>query len=194
MAGASRIWRCRAVEKLRVSRGAICGDAARDRGARAAARSRRRGGGPLARSCSTRARSTRCSSSCKPEHFYSEAHRRIFEACVELRADGQPVDIVQVAHVAARPRAPRAGRRHGVPDARSSTRRPPSRTSPRTAQTIHEKWRIRQLILDVPARRRAGLRRLRRGAGVHRQRRAGRSTSIARTSRVAERREARSTS
>ena len=25
----------------------------------------------------------------KPEHFYSEAHRRIFEACVELQRDGQ---------------------------------------------------------------------------------------------------------
>ncbi|MEO7110802.1 MAG: DnaB-like helicase N-terminal domain-containing protein, partial [Polyangiaceae bacterium] len=32
----------------------------------------------------------------KPEHFYSEAHRRIYEACIELRAVGQPVDVVQV--------------------------------------------------------------------------------------------------
>ena len=32
----------------------------------------------------------------KPEHFYSEAHRRIYEASVELRSVGQPVDIVQV--------------------------------------------------------------------------------------------------
>jgi replicative DNA helicase len=32
----------------------------------------------------------------KPEHFYSEAHRRIFEAAVDLRATGKPVDIVQV--------------------------------------------------------------------------------------------------
>ena len=33
----------------------------------------------------------------KPEHFYSEAHRRIHEACVELSAEGKPVDVVQVA-------------------------------------------------------------------------------------------------
>jgi replicative DNA helicase len=32
----------------------------------------------------------------KPEHFYSEAHRRIFEATVDLRASGKPVDVVQV--------------------------------------------------------------------------------------------------
>ena len=32
----------------------------------------------------------------RPEHFYSEAHRRIFEACVELHAVGRPVDVVPV--------------------------------------------------------------------------------------------------
>jgi integrase len=32
----------------------------------------------------------------RPEHFYSEAHRRIFEACLELRHASQPVDLVQV--------------------------------------------------------------------------------------------------
>lgn len=32
----------------------------------------------------------------KPEDFYSEAHRRIFEACVELKRVGKPVDVVQV--------------------------------------------------------------------------------------------------
>ncbi len=32
----------------------------------------------------------------KPEHFYSEAHRRIFEACSELKREGKPVDVVQV--------------------------------------------------------------------------------------------------
>lgn len=32
----------------------------------------------------------------RPEHFYSEAHRRIFEACIDLQAQGKPVDIVQV--------------------------------------------------------------------------------------------------
>src|SRR5687767_11283926 len=32
----------------------------------------------------------------KAEHFYSEAHRRIYEGCLELRAAGQPVDILSV--------------------------------------------------------------------------------------------------
>jgi replicative DNA helicase len=32
----------------------------------------------------------------RPEHFYSEAHRRIFEACANLHADGKPIDVVQV--------------------------------------------------------------------------------------------------
>ena len=32
----------------------------------------------------------------RPEHFYSEAHRRIFEAAVALQAEGKPVDAVLV--------------------------------------------------------------------------------------------------
>ncbi len=33
----------------------------------------------------------------KADHFYSESHRRIFEACLELKSHGSPVDVVQVA-------------------------------------------------------------------------------------------------
>jgi replicative DNA helicase len=33
----------------------------------------------------------------RPDHFYSEAHRRIYEACSELSSVGRPVDVVQVA-------------------------------------------------------------------------------------------------
>jgi replicative DNA helicase len=32
----------------------------------------------------------------KPEHFYAEAHRQIFAACLALKATGKPVDNVQV--------------------------------------------------------------------------------------------------
>jgi replicative DNA helicase len=32
-----------------------------------------------------------------PEHFYSEAHRRIFEACAALADAGEPIDVVLVA-------------------------------------------------------------------------------------------------
>ena len=31
-----------------------------------------------------------------PEEFYSEAHRRVFEACKDLHGRGQPVDVLQV--------------------------------------------------------------------------------------------------
>src|SRR5512139_2754865 len=33
----------------------------------------------------------------RPEHFYSDANRRIFEAIVELQGSGRPVDVVSVA-------------------------------------------------------------------------------------------------
>ena len=32
----------------------------------------------------------------RADHFYSEAHRRIYEACVDLSSAGKPVDVVQV--------------------------------------------------------------------------------------------------
>lgn len=32
----------------------------------------------------------------QPEHFYAEAHRRIFEAALSLHAQGQPADVVQI--------------------------------------------------------------------------------------------------
>ena len=32
-----------------------------------------------------------------PEHFYSDANRRIYEAMVQLQGSGRPVDIVSVA-------------------------------------------------------------------------------------------------
>jgi replicative DNA helicase len=32
----------------------------------------------------------------KPSHFYSETHRRVFEACVELGASGRPFDLVSI--------------------------------------------------------------------------------------------------
>jgi replicative DNA helicase len=37
--------------------------------------------------------------SSKPEHFYSESHRRIFEACLALAEQRQPIDIIAVGTV-----------------------------------------------------------------------------------------------
>jgi hypothetical protein len=33
----------------------------------------------------------------RPDHFFSEAHRRVFEACLTLHVDQTPVDVVTVA-------------------------------------------------------------------------------------------------
>ena len=92
----------------------------------------------------------------KPEHFYSEAHRRIYEACVELSADGQAGRRRAGRDLAARSRAPRAGRRDGLPDRGPQRRAGGRERGRRTRKTIHEKWRVRQLILAcqrVDARR-----------------------------------------
>src|SRR4051812_21644291 len=32
----------------------------------------------------------------KPDHFFSEAHRRIFEACVDLHTRGEEIDVLAV--------------------------------------------------------------------------------------------------
>ena len=70
----------------------------------------------------------------KPEHFYSEAHRRIFEACVELSADGPPGRRRAGRDVAEGPRPPRPGRRDGLPHRGPQRRARPWRTSRRTGR------------------------------------------------------------
>jgi replicative DNA helicase len=82
----------------------------------------------------------------RPEHFYSEAHRRIFEACLELRAKGQPVDMVQVATwLKDRERIQQIG---GLEYLASILNVAPAVANVAAyARTIHEKWRVRQVIL-----------------------------------------------
>ena len=82
----------------------------------------------------------------KPEHFYSEAHRRIYEACVELRQKGQGVDAVQVASwLKDRERLAQVG---GMPYLGQVLLAAPALTNvAEYGRTIHEKWRVRQLIL-----------------------------------------------
>jgi replicative DNA helicase len=82
----------------------------------------------------------------KPEHFYSEAHRRTFEACVELSAEGKPVDLVQVATwLRNRERLAQVG---GVAYLTEVLNAAPAVANVAAyAKTIHEKWRIRQLLL-----------------------------------------------
>ena len=82
----------------------------------------------------------------KPEHFYSEAHRRIHEACVELAAEGKPVDVVQVATwLRDRERLAQVGGMAYLTEVLNAA--PAVANIVSYARTIHEKFRVRQLIL-----------------------------------------------
>jgi len=82
----------------------------------------------------------------KPDHFYSEAHRRIFEACVELKATGQPVDVVQVGSwLKTRERLAQVGGMGYLTEVLNAA--PAVANVQAYGQTIFEKFRIRQLIL-----------------------------------------------
>jgi replicative DNA helicase len=82
----------------------------------------------------------------KPEHFYSEANRRIFEACMDLHQRDQPVDTIQVATwLRDRDRLTQIG---GPPYlAKVVMVAPPVGNVAAYGQTIYAKWRVRQLIL-----------------------------------------------
>ncbi len=81
----------------------------------------------------------------KPEHFYSEAHRRIFEAAIELRSVGQPVDIIQVGTwLKNRDRIAQVGGMAYLTDILNAA--PAVANIASYGRTIHEKWRVRQLI------------------------------------------------
>ncbi len=82
----------------------------------------------------------------KAEQFYSEAHRRIFEACIELSSEGRPVDVVQVATwLKDRDRLAQVG---GVAYMTEVLNAAPAVANVAAyGKTIHEKWRVRSLIL-----------------------------------------------
>jgi len=82
----------------------------------------------------------------KPEHFYSEAHRRVFESCIELHRVGQPVDVVQVGSwLKSRDRLAQVG---GMPYLTELLNAAPAVANVAAyGRTIHEKSRVRQLIM-----------------------------------------------
>ncbi len=81
----------------------------------------------------------------KPEHFYSEAHRRIFEAAIELRTIGQPVDVVQIGTwLKNRDRIAQIGGMSYLTELLNAA--PAVSNVAAYGRTIHEKWRVRQLI------------------------------------------------
>jgi len=81
----------------------------------------------------------------KPEHFYSEAHRRIYEACLELRQRSQPVDVVQVGtHLKNKERIAQVGGMSYLTEVLNAA--PFVANVAAYARTIHEKARVRRLI------------------------------------------------
>ncbi len=82
----------------------------------------------------------------KPEHFYSEAHRRVYEAAVDLRTRSQPVDIIQVGTwLKDRERIQQIGGMAYLTQLLDVA--PAVSNIASYGQTIREKYRVRQLIL-----------------------------------------------
>jgi replicative DNA helicase len=81
----------------------------------------------------------------RPEHFYSEANRRIYEVAVELSSQGTPIDIVSVAGALRdRERLTQVG---GSAYLAQLVDAVPSVAHLETyARMVREKWRVRQLI------------------------------------------------
>lgn len=82
----------------------------------------------------------------RPEHFYSEANRRIFEACVELFRAKTPIDPQTVASwLLARKRLVQVG---GTEAIESLIGASPSYGNVRShAVAVHDAWRRRQVIM-----------------------------------------------
>lgn len=81
----------------------------------------------------------------KAEHFYSEAHRRIYEAALDLSSKGSPVDIVSVAGwLRDRDRLAQVGGAAYLGQLVDAV--PAVAHLPTYARMVREKWRVRQLI------------------------------------------------
>jgi len=80
-----------------------------------------------------------------PEHFYSEANRRIFEAVVDLQSASKPVDLVTVmGWLRDRERLTQVGGSPYLAQLVDAT--PAVAHVEHHAKVIREKWRLRQLI------------------------------------------------
>ncbi|MBX3181302.1 MAG: replicative DNA helicase [Polyangiaceae bacterium] len=81
----------------------------------------------------------------QPEHFYSDANRRIYDAMVQLQLAQRPVDVVTVAsYLQDRQRLEQIG---GTPYlAQLAYAQPAVAHVEAHAATVREKWRLRQLI------------------------------------------------
>lgn len=80
-----------------------------------------------------------------PEHFYAEAHRRIYEAVLDLHSSSKPVDLVTVAAwLRDRERIALVGGMEYLAQLSDAT--PAVAHVESHARLIREKWRMRQLI------------------------------------------------
>jgi len=82
----------------------------------------------------------------RSEHFYSEAHHRIFEACIALAEEGKPVDLVQVGTwLKNRERIQQIGGMGYLTEVLNAA---PAVANVRAyAQTVIDKYKARQVIL-----------------------------------------------
>ena len=83
----------------------------------------------------------------RPEHFYSEAHRRIFEAQIALRAEGKPVDSVIVATwLRGKDRLGQVGGMSYLAQCLGAAPSILGENVRAYAETVVEKYRVRQVI------------------------------------------------
>ena len=83
----------------------------------------------------------------RPEHFYSEANGRIFEAALALALSGQPIDIVQIASwLRDREKLQQIGGLAYLAQIVDAT--PAVAHVQAHAKTVREKWRLRRLIAE----------------------------------------------
>lgn len=81
----------------------------------------------------------------RAEHFYSDANRLVYQAAQELRASGQPVDLVQVGgYLRSTGRIDQIGGMSYLAQLTDNT--PATVTLLAHAKTIADKWRLRRLI------------------------------------------------
>jgi replicative DNA helicase len=81
----------------------------------------------------------------EPEHFYSDAHRLVFDACRALSMNGTPIDVVSVASwLRSRELIQRAGGAKYLGELVDAT--PAVANVGAHAKVVKEKWRVRRVI------------------------------------------------
>lgn len=81
----------------------------------------------------------------EPEHFYSEAHRRIYEASLSLHRDGKPLDVVTIGtRLRDTGRIDQVGGLAYLTEVLNAV--PDTQRSVHYASIVYEKWRVRTAV------------------------------------------------